>query len=523
MIALIGLAQSVGLAQTQARMNNQQMRALLTRLVQRTSTFTTNLDAALNRTATPAADNTERVRDEASNFSASVTTFRDKWETGGATASDARALLDQAGRLDRLVRRERLSTQTENSWMDLRFELDQLSAAYGLNTGWNDGTGPGGSTGPVVSSTGAYGNGPGYPRDALTGTYALNVSRSDDPRAAAEQAVGNRAGRNRQRALDELTAKLEAADRLAIDRQGQSVTIESSRAPQVTVVADGSVRTEQDQNGDQVQVRSSLAGDQLIITSTTSAGRTGASDYEVTFEPVNGGRSLRVTRKISSGYAYRQVIVRSVYDRTSDIAQLDPNSPGSSSSSGSSSSDPVDFIIPDGMVLMGVLNTSLSTETAHDNDRFTMTVRTPQEYNGAVVEGYISGVQRSGRVTGRSTMNLNFDTIRMPDGTTYRFAGLVESVRTQGGDEVKVTNEGGVQSNDSRGQTTAKRAGIGTAVGAVIGAIAGGGKGAAIGAAVGAGAGAGSVYAQGKDDLEMPNGTEIRVRASTPRSYSDTQ
>jgi hypothetical protein len=42
-----------------------------------------------------------------------------------------------------------------------------------------------------------------------------------------------------------------------------------------------------------------------------------------------------------------------------------------------------------------------------------------------------------------------------------------------------------------------------------------GGKGAAIGAAVGAGAG--SVFIQGRDDLELPIGAEIAIRASAPR------
>jgi outer membrane lipoprotein SlyB len=52
-------------------------------------------------------------------------------------------------------------------------------------------------------------------------------------------------------------------------------------------------------------------------------------------------------------------------------------------------------------------------------------------------------------------------------------------------------------------------------LGAVIGAVAGGGKGTAIGAAVGAGAGAGSVFVQGRNDLELTDGTEFRIRART--------
>ncbi len=61
------------------------------------------------------------------------------------------------------------------------------------------------------------------------------------------------------------------------------------------------------------------------------------------------------------------------------------------------------------------------------------------------------------------------------------------------------------------------RTGIGAAIGAVIGAVAGGGKGAAIGAAVGAGVGAGSVFIQGRNDLDLMNGTEFTIRVSASR------
>jgi uncharacterized protein YcfJ len=113
-------------------------------------------------------------------------------------------------------------------------------------------------------------------------------------------------------------------------------------------------------------------------------------------------------------------------------------------------------------------------------------------------------------------MTLNFDSIRLRNGSSYRFAGTVESVRTLNGDTIRVDNEGSVRDSNQTNRTI-QRTAIGSAVGAIIGAIAGGGKGAAIGAAVGAGAGAGSVYVQGRDDLDLRNGTELTIRASSPR------
>jgi hypothetical protein len=189
---------------------------------------------------------------------------------------------------------------------------------------------------------------------------------------------------------------------------------------------------------------------------------------------------------------------------------------GGGSTSGQVGSTTGDYVIGNGQILIATLNQNLTTQTTQVGDRFTMTVRDPAQHEGATIEGRVASVGRSGRVTGRSEISLNFDTIRLRDGRTYPFAGFIESVRTADGQTVQIDNEGGVRDDDSRGTQTAQRAAIGTAVGAIIGAIAGGGKGAAIGAIIGAGAGAGSVYVQGRDDLELLNGTELTIRASAP-------
>jgi len=175
-----------------------------------------------------------------------------------------------------------------------------------------------------------------------------------------------------------------------------------------------------------------------------------------------------------------------------------------------------DFVLPDGETVVGVLNDGLSTQSAREGDRFMLTVRQPWQFEGATIEGHVSNVQHSGRITGRSQMTLHFDRILLRNGKSYPFAGLVESVRTTQGDVVSVDNEGSVR-DDNQTTRTAERAATGTAVGAIIGAIAGSGKGAAIGAVVGAGGGAGSVYMQGRDDLDLTRGAELTIRSSSPR------
>jgi hypothetical protein len=144
-----------------------------------------------------------------------------------------------------------------------------------------------------------------------------------------------------------------------------------------------------------------------------------------------------------------------------------------------------------------------------------MRVTSPAPYNDAIIEGHVASAESSGQLTGRARMSLEFDSIRLADGRSYRFAGTVDSVRAVNGDIVTVDNEGTVR---DRNQTTktATRAGIGAVVGALIGAIAGGGQGAAIGAGVGAGAGAGSVLIQGRDRIELEQGSEFSITAAAP-------
>ena len=343
----------------------------------------------------------------------------------------------------------------------------------------------------------------------LTGTFRLDSSRSDNPRDVADRATRSLAADQQQRVSDRMLARLESPETLAIERRGSTITIASSRAPQSTFEADGVERQEQ-LNGRISRVTATLRGDRLVVRSTGYRN----NDFTVTFEAIERGRRLRVRREIYSDRLNQAVVVNSIYNRTSEVAQWNIYD-GSRTVPGNLDANRGEFIMRDGETVVAVLNNDLTTKEAKEGDRFTLTVREPAQYEGAVIEGTVSSVDESGRVTGRSEMTLSFDTIRLRNGRTYRFGGILGSVRTPNGDTVNVDNEGTAKGGDQTTQTV-QRTAIGTAVGAIIGAIAGGGKGAAIGAVIGAAGGAGSVYVQGKDNLDLPSGTEITIRSSAP-------
>ena len=167
-------------------------------------------------------------------------------------------------------------------------------------------------------------------------------------------------------------------------------------------------------------------------------------------------------------------------------------------------------LVPIGTNLKVRLNDTLSSKESRAGDKFTVYVIDPARFNEATVRGHIRSIVKSGRIKGRTTMNLSFDSVTLSDGRTGTLHGYVSRVYGDGG---RTDEEGGVQSG-SRGNQTVKRTGIGAGAGAIIGAIAGGGKGAAIGMILGGAGGAGSVAMKGGKELKLESGTEMLVHVT---------
>ena len=167
-------------------------------------------------------------------------------------------------------------------------------------------------------------------------------------------------------------------------------------------------------------------------------------------------------------------------------------------------------LVPVGTNLKVRLEDTLSSKDSRAGDKFTATVLDPVRFNEATVRGHIRSIVKSGKIKGRTTMNLAFDSITLADGRTGTLHGYVTRVYDS---NARSDEEGGVQS-EGRGRQTIKRGAIGGTAGAIIGAIAGGGKGAAIGLIVGGAAGAGSLAVGGSKELKLEAGTEMLVHVT---------
>jgi len=478
--------------------NNQQTQDVLNRIDARTRIFRLSFDRAIDQSRIRGSREADEINRTVNDFEDATSRLRDRANDRQSAAAAIDEILRPATLINTFMAGNKLDASVQRDWQDLRKELEQLAQAHRVT--WDP-------TGSQTTSSGVTNQRarPPLVTNRLGGTYQLDTTRGDDPRRAADQATRTLPAEQRSRAYQRLMNRLEAPDVIAIDRQGNRVSMATSRGPRVTFDADNRVRTEEAVDGKRLNTRAAFNGDQLVLTTPGSTG----SNFTVTFEPIDAGANLRVTRRIVEDGRRQPVTVASFYRKSSD--QPEWSLASRRVETGSDSSSAGNLVVPIGTRLVATLDENLSTKTTRDRDRFSMTVNSPAQYSGAVIEGFVSNVNASGRVSGRPEMALNFQTIGQRNGRSSQFGGVIESMRAPGGETVRVDNEGKVEPTDSQTEKTVQRGTIGAALGAIIGAIAGGGKGAAVGAVIGAGGGAGTVIAQGRDQLDLQRGTEVTI------------
>lgn len=483
--------------------NDNQVQVVINRLETGTDSFRQQIERVYGF-----RNNDRQLKDQivsyVNDFETSTDNLKNSFSSRRSSSREVQDVLNRAAYIENFMRNNRGAARAQTQWNLVRSDLDTLAGYYRVSWNWNN-----------VPTNPTYPGNTNNPRgfDArLTGTYRLNTAQSDDVSAAIDKAITNNNYNANQgdRIRRNLERRLASPDTLVIQKNGQEIMMASSNSPQVTFNADGVARSETNQNGRTVQIGATATNSDLTISYEGDR----MNDFNVSFMPMNNGQ-LRVTRRLYLENQNETVTVTSVYDKTDQTARWDgiiyQNNTSNNIPNGSVNNN---FIIDNNTRIVATLDTPLSTKTFRDGDRFSMTVTSPSQYQGAIIEGRVNG-SKSGMVSGRASLAFDFDTIRLRNGSSYRFAGIVDQVREPDGDVVSVNNEGTVRDSNQT-KKTVTRAGIGAALGAIIGAVAGGGSGAAIGAGVGAGAGAGSVILQGRDNLELPTGTEFSVTATAP-------
>jgi type IV secretory pathway VirB10-like protein len=165
-----------------------------------------------------------------------------------------------------------------------------------------------------------------------------------------------------------------------------------------------------------------------------------------------------------------------------------------------------DLIVPAQAVIGLQFETSVSSETAVAEDeviaRVTRDVRVHDQIAvpaGSKVQGFVTLVERGGRLRERARLGVRFTTLILPDGS--RLPIDTETIYREG---------------ESATRESATKIGGGAIGGAIIGGLLGGAKGAAIGSSIGAGTGTAMVMTGGRNAAVLNPNTPITVRLEQP-------
>ncbi len=160
------------------------------------------------------------------------------------------------------------------------------------------------------------------------------------------------------------------------------------------------------------------------------------------------------------------------------------------------------------------LSEALTTQNAHEGQKFTAKIVSPTEISGAVVEGHVSKITKPGRIKRRSEMQLSFDRIILTETRWSNFDAVLTEVLPVKGDNVRRVDNEGMAVGKRSFKSDAIKIGAATGTGVTIGAIAGGPVGAAVGAGVGAAFGVGAVVIERGKHIKLNPNQQLRVRTT---------
>jgi hypothetical protein len=166
----------------------------------------------------------------------------------------------------------------------------------------------------------------------------------------------------------------------------------------------------------------------------------------------------------------------------------------------------IELVVAADSVIGLQLDSTITSEKAHVEDvveaRVVRDVRVGDRLAipaGSKVTGYVTLVERGGRVKERARLGVRFTSVALPGGV--RLPIQTETVYREG---------------ESPTAASSAKIGGGAIGGAILGGILGGAKGAAIGGSVGAGAGTAAVMAGSRNQATLAAGSPLTVRIEQP-------
>ena len=225
--------------------SDQPVEQLISQTMTDVDQFRRSLDQALARGRIDTSRDEDDVRQFITELTEATNHLNDHIDRRQIVANNVDDVMQHGANIDSFMQRHPLTPRAQSDWLIVRRDLDGLARSYNVAWDWNN---------PRITAAGSNAGGV---RDIFSGTYKLDSSRGDDPRQAATQATRSLPPGQRDRAYQSLLNRLQAPDVIALDREGNRVSMASSRGPRVTFDAD---RVPQSRRGDGSQHTRHISG-----------------------------------------------------------------------------------------------------------------------------------------------------------------------------------------------------------------------------------------------------------------------
>jgi type IV secretion system protein VirB10 len=173
------------------------------------------------------------------------------------------------------------------------------------------------------------------------------------------------------------------------------------------------------------------------------------------------------------------------------------------------------FVEPGTRILLSLIN-SVSTKNAAEGDRVYLETAFPVLVDGRLVipsgsyvTGTVTQVKRAGKIKGRSTLFIRFDSLTLPNGVTRDFRARPSAL--DGDQKGTLEKDEGKVKGDSDKLGDATKVATVASYGAMIGGVASGAKAAGLGAGAGAAAGLVGVLMSRGPDTVLERGSTMEM------------
>ena len=304
-LGCFGLVGSAATTAQQApfRLSAAQWASLLEQLETHADKFKDSFKQALARSVLRQSEPGEYLARFQTQFEQATDRLRARSRDREPVRAEVQEVLNRAAYLATAMHSYDFGAEAEADWLRLSADLNQLARAFPLTTRWDA---PVVLGVPLTAELEALAN-------SLTGTYELDESRSDDPRAAIEALTDTLPANERRRVLTTLLPRLRAPQRLALERRDNHFTLASSLQTARTYLVDAHAFTTAAVPRGETPVALQY-GDQFRLE--TQGPLEGL--YTVAYDVTEQGARLHVSRTALLPQFARPIVVISRYKKIAD-------------------------------------------------------------------------------------------------------------------------------------------------------------------------------------------------------------